>query len=438
MVPLDVRTANETLLRVLPAEDLTEALYELSPAELAGLFTRLGDEALADLLAELDPHDAARLITKLSRAQAADVLEEMDPDDAVEVVAELEPAAAEAVLVEMEPADAQGVRALMAYPEDSAGRLMTPDFIALGPELSANEALLVLRTIAEQVETIYYSYVTDPASGRLLGVLSLHRLVLARPTTPIGELMRPDPVKVRVDASREEAARLLDQHHLLALPVVDAQDRLVGMITADDAAEVLLEEAGEDIERLGGSQPLEEPYLRASIPHLFRKRVVWLLFLFVAGAYTGNVLNHFEATVNQVVALTFFIPLLIGTGGNTGSQTVGLLVGALRAGEVDFHDLLRVVRRELLVGLLLGVVMALATYVRAWTLGVDLHVGNVAAVTALCIVVWAAGVAAVLPLLLHRLRLDPAVVSAPLITTLVDGTGLLIYFTLAQWMLHLS
>jgi magnesium transporter len=438
MVPMDVKTADVAILRGMPAEDLAEELHTLAPAELAALFTRLGDEALADLLAELDAHDAARLITKLSRAQAADVLEEMDPDDAAEVVAELRPDTAEAVLIEMEPTDAQDVRALMAYPEDSAGRLMTPDFVALGPELSANEAMIVLRTIAEQVETIYYSYVTDPDTDRLLGVLSLHRLVLARPTTPIGELMIRDPIKVRADANREEAARLLDQHHLLAIPVVDADDRLLGIITADDAAEVLLEEAGEDIERLGGSQPLEEPYLRASIPHLFRKRIIWLLFLFVAGAYTSNVLSHFEDTLNQVVALTFFIPLLIGTGGNTGSQTVTLLVGALRAGEVDFHDLMRVVRRELVVGLLLGVAMALATYVRAWTMGVSVDIGNVVAFTALCIVVWAAVVAAVLPLVLHRLRLDPAVVSAPLITTLVDGTGLLIYFTLAQWMLHLG
>lgn len=425
-------------LWALPPAERADALRRLSPSELAGLFTRLGDEALADLLAELDAHDAARLIAKLSRAQAADLLEEMAPDDAVEVVAELAPAQAEAVLIEMEPTDARDVRALLAYPEDSAGRLMTPDFIALGPELSANEAMIVLRTIAEQVETIYYSYVTDPATDRLLGVLSLHRLVLARPTTPIGELMVTDPVKVRADASREEAARLLDQHHLLALPVVDAADRLLGIITADDAAEVLLEEAGEDIERLGGSQPLEEPYLRASIGHLFRKRVIWLLFLFVAEAYTGSVLRHFEETLSEAIALAFFIPLLIGTGGNTGSQSVTLLVGALRAGEVEFRDLPRVFVRELAVGLLLGGVMALATYIRAWTLGVGIEVGPVVAITALCIVVWAAAVAAVLPLVLHRLRLDPAVISAPFITTLVDGTGLLIYFTLARWLLHLD
>ncbi|HLH22730.1 MAG TPA: magnesium transporter [Chloroflexota bacterium] len=438
MTPHDVRTADLAALRALPAEDLAETLYRLDSAELATLFAHVGDEALADLLAELDVHDAARLITKLSRAQAADVLEEMDPDDAVDVVAELPPATAEAVLFEMEPTDAEDVRALMAYPEDSAGRLMTPDVVALAPDLTADEALYRLRTLAEQAETIYYSYVTDPATQRLLGVLSLHRLVLSRADTPIRELMIADPIKIRADASQVEAARLLDQHHLLAIPVVDAADRLVGMVTADDAAEVLLEEAGEDIERLGGSQPLDEPYLRASITHLFRKRIVWLLLLFVAEAYTGSVLRFFEETLSEQIALAFFIPLLIGTGGNTGSQTVTLLVGALRVGEVAFHDLARVLRREIVVGLLLGGVMGAATYVRAWTLGVGLEVGPVVAVTAACIVLWAAAVAAVLPLVLHRLRLDPAVISAPLITTLVDGTGLVIYFSLARWMLGLS
>jgi magnesium transporter len=438
MVLRDVYTADLAALRTLPPEDLAEALHRLDSTELAALFSHLGDEALADLLAELDVHDSARLISKLSRAQAADVLEEMDPDDAVDVVAELHPETAEAVLTEMEPTDAHDVRTLMAYPEDSAGRLMTPDVVALRPDLTADEAMHILRELAEHVETIYYSYVTDPADNRLLGVLSLHRLVLSRPTTPIRELMIAEPVKVRADASQVEAARLLDQFHLLAIPVVDENDRLVGMVTADDAAEVLLEEAGEDIERLGGSQPLEEPYLRASIPHMFRKRIGWLLLLFAAEAYTGSVLGYFEETLSEQIALAFFIPLLIGTAGNTGSQTVTLLVGALRVGEVDFHDLRRVFKREVVVGLLLGGALGLATYLRAWTMGVGLELGPVVGVTAACTVLWATAVAAVLPLVLHRLRLDPAVVSAPLITTLVDGTGLLIYFSLARWMLHLG
>jgi magnesium transporter len=425
-------------LRALPYPELAARLDALEPTALAALFTQLGDEALAELLAELDPYDAARLIGRLSRSQAADILEEMDPDDAVDVVEELAPREAEAILTEMEPAEARDVRDLMAYPPESAGRLMTPDFVAIQPELTADQALAILRRVAAEAETIYYIFVTEPPHDRLLGVLVLRNLVLSRPGTLVRDLMVTDVVKVRATADREEAARLLDQYHLLALPVVDDDDRLLGIITADDAAEVLQEEASEDIERLGGSQPLEEPYLRASIGHLFRKRIIWLLLLFVAEAYTGNVLRHFEETMSEMIALAFFIPLLIGTGGNTGSQTVTMLVSALRVGEVKFDDLMRVLRRELIVGLMLGAAMGAATYIRAWTLGVGLEVGPVVAMAALAIVVWAAAVAAVLPLILHRLRIDPAVVSAPLITTLVDGTGLLIYFTLARLMLHLD
>ena len=400
--------------------------------------TRLGDEALADIVAELDAFDAARLLGKLGRAQAADVLEEMDPDDAADVMGELDPSQAEAILQEMEQEEAQDVRELLNYPPESAAGIMTPDFVAVAPYLTADEALAQLGRVAEEAETIYYVYVTDPSTGRLLGVLSLRSLVLSPRWKLVSQLMYTDVTRIRADADQETAARLLDKHNYLALPVVDDADRLLGIITADDAADVLLEEAGEDIERLGGSQPLDEPYLRASIFHLFRKRVIWLLVLFVGGAFTGSVLSHFEETLDQVVALTFFIPLLIGIGGNVGSQTVTTLVRAMGVGEVQFRDIVRVFWREAAVGVLLGLVMGAVTYTRAWILGVGWEIGPVVAVTALFIVVWAAMVAAVLPLILHRLQIDPAVVSAPFISTLVDGTGLFLYFTIAGLMLHLS
>ena len=424
-------------LDACPPAELAEALIELEPEDLALLFVRLGDEALAELLAELDPFDAARLIGRLSRAQAADVLEEMDPDDAADVVGELEALEAEAILDQMEPAEADELRELLAYPPESAAGIMTPDFVAISPYLTVDEALAQLGRVAEEAETIYYVYVTEPSTGRLLGVLSLRSLVLSPRWKLVSQVMNTEVTRVRADADQESAARLLDRHSYLALPVVDADDRLLGIITADDAADVLLEEAGEDIERLGGSEPLEEPYLRASIGHLYRKRVVWLLVLFVAEAYTGTVLRHFETTLSEMVSLAFFVPLLIGTGGNVGSQTVTTLVRAMGVGEVDVPDLPRIVGRELIVGGLLGLTMGLATYIRAWTLGVGVEVGPVVAVTALFVVIWAALVAGILPLLLRRLRIDPAVVSAPLITTLVDGTGLFIYFTIARLMLGL-
>jgi magnesium transporter len=427
-----------TVLHTAPREELAQALADLSPLELGLLVTRLGDEALADIVAEIDAFDAARLLGKLGRAQAADVLEEMDPDDAADVMGELHPSDAEAILDEMEHEEASDVRELMAYPPESAAGIMTPDFVAVAPYLTADEALAQLGRVAEEAETIYYVYVTEPATGVLLGVLSLRNLVLSPRWKLVSQLMNVGVTRIKADADQETAARLLDHNNYLALPVVDDQDRLLGIITADDAADVLLEEAGEDIERLGGSQPLDEPYLRASIFHLFRKRVLWLLVLFVGGGFTASVLSHFEDLLDQVVALTVFIPLLIGIGGNVGSQTVTTLVRAMGVGEVQFRDLFRVFWREAAVGLLLGLVMAMVTYARAWLLGVGWEIGPVVAVTALFIVVWAAGVASVLPLVLHRLKIDPAVVSAPFISTLVDGTGLFMYCTIAGIMLGIS
>ena len=425
-------------LRAAPRDEVAQALHELTPSELGQIFARLGDEALAELFAELDAFDAARLIGKLSRAQAADVLEEMDPDDAADVVGELHPHEAEAILGEMEHAEAQDVRELLAYPPESAAGIMTTDFVAVAPYLTADEALAQLGRVADEAETIYYVYVTDPSSGRLLGVLSLRSLVLSPRWKLVSQLMNADVTRIRADADQETAARLLDRHNYLALPVVEEDDRLLGIITADDAADVLLEEAGEDIERLGGSQPLDEPYLRASIRHLFRKRIGWLLILFVAEAYTGTVLRHFEDTLTEMVALAFFIPLLIGTGGNTGTQITTTLTRALAMGQLGLGDAFRVLLKEWGTALLLGLVMASAALIRAWTLGVGTEVGLVVAVTAGCIVLWASTVAAVLPLALHRLKLDPAVVSGPFITTIVDGTGLILYFEIAKFMLGLN
>jgi magnesium transporter len=249
--------------------------------------------------------------------------------------------------------------------------------------------------------------------------------------------MAPSTVRVRADADQEVAARLLTDRNLLALPVVDDADRLLGIITEDDVADVLEAEATEDIERLGGSEPLNVPYRSSSVLLLVRKRVVWLLLLFVAEAYTGTVLRDFEGELSQVVALAFFIPLLIGTGGNMGSQTVTLIVRAMALGEVSMRDVGWIVFKELRVGMILGAVMAVVAFGRAALLGVGVDIGGVVALTILAICLWSAVVAAALPLLLRALRVDPAVVSAPLITTLVDGTGLVIYFEIARLLLRL-
>lgn len=424
------------MLRSIPPGALAAVLPELAPEQAAAVLHLVGGERAAEVMAELSPEDAARLLLQLSRREAAVILAEMDPDDATDVVEELPPAEAENLLGQMEATEAEDVRTLLGYPPESAGGVMTPEFVAVSPDLTADEALQAIRRVAEEAETIYYVYVTDE-SNRLLGVLSLRDLVLAHPETPIERLMNPNVVKVAADADREQAARLLAQYGFLAVPVVDAENRLVGIVTSDDVADILEEEATEDIARLGGSEPLEAPYLRVSVLDVVKKRVVWLLLLFVTGAFTANVLSYFEETLDRVVALAFFIPLLIGTGGNVGSQTVTTIVRAMAVGEIGYRDATRVLLKEMAVGLLLGVGMAVPAIVRAATLGVSVDIGLTVAVTVVVITTWAATVGALLPLLLRRLGADPAVVSAPLISTLVDATGLFIYLSLARLLVAL-
>jgi magnesium transporter len=360
----------------------------------------------------------------------------MEPDDATDVVDELDEAEARGILAEMRAEEADEIRELLAYPSHTAGGRMTPEFISISPNVTAAAGMRLLRAYAPSAETIYYIYVTDRAE-QLVGVVSLRDLIIADPQRQIREIMRHQVFRVPVDADQEEAARLLTEHDLLAVPVVDAKGRLVGVVTADDISDVLEEEATEDIERLGGSQPLTTSYLRAPLVDLFRKRIGWLMILFLAGTYTSFVLQTFSDTLSHLVALTFFVPLLVGTGGNVGSQIVTTVVRALAVGDVSVADARRVIGRELAVAVAIGLVMAAVIFIRAETMDVGLDVAKVVALSAVFIVVWSALVAAGLPLVLHRLRLDPAVVSAPLMTTLVDGTGLIMYLTTAHFLLGL-
>jgi magnesium transporter len=414
--------------RLGPA-DWADVVPRLDDDEVAALLASLPSDEIPQILEELAPEQTASVLQFLGEEKAVDLLEQMDPDDATDVLAEFDDEEAERILEAMEPDEAAEIRELMPYPPDTAGGRMTPAFVAIAPDVRADDAILMLRLVAEEAETIYYVYVLDDAE-RLLGVLSLHNLVLARPDTPVAELMIADPIRVRVDADQETAARLLTDNNLLALPVVDEGDRLLGIITQDDVADVLEEEATEDIERLGGSQPLDTPYRLASVPLLVRRRAGWLLFLFVAGLLTTQVLVQFEERLSEIAALTLFIPLIIGIGGNVGSQTVTTLVRAIAVGEVELRDVGWVLLKEMSVGLLVGLLLGIAGFIRGG-LAAGAQIGLIVGLTILAVTIWSASVAAVLPLVLRRLGLDPAVVSAPFITTLVDATGLLIYLSIA-------
>jgi magnesium transporter len=320
--------------------------------------------------------------------------------------------------------------ALLGYPEESAGRIMSPEYVSLRANMTVADALAKVRRVGSDAETVYALPVTDD-HRQLVGVVGLRALVLAPPGQSISALMTTRLYKVRADEDRETAARLVQEAGLIALPVVDSEDRLVGVITVDDAMEVIRVEETEDIALHGGSQPLGRPYMAVSVFYLARKRAVWLLVLILAAALTVNVLQFFEETLEQVVTLALFIPLLIDTGGNSGSQAATVVIRAMAVGEVRFGDLPKVVWREARVGVMLGVMLAVAGFIPVAAF-FDTDIALIVSTTLITICAWATFAGSMLPLLARRIGVDPAVVSAPLITTLVDATGLIIYFLFAQ------
>jgi len=437
------------LRAALERDDLAGAasiIAGLRAPDQANVFADLRDEAQRALLPELTPETSADILEKLGEAEVAElvadlptqtlieIVDEMEPDEAADLLGDIPPDKAQRVLAGLE--DPEEIHPLLLHPDDSAGGLMTSEFLALRRRMTAAEALEALRIWKPEAETIYYMFVID-AVGRLCGVVDLRQLVIADPGTRLADIMDPDVISVTVGADQEECARLMSHYDLLALPVIDHDRRLLGVVTIDDVVDVLEDEATEDIQRLGGSQPLGRSYLESSVWLVMRKRIGWLLLLFVTESLTGTVLRHFEDELQSVVALSFFIPLLIGTGGNAGSQSTSTIIRALAVGDIELGDALRSLWHELRVGLLLGLGMAVVAYVRALTWNSTPDLAATVALAILTIVIWANVLGAVLPLLATRLRIDPTVVSGPVMSTLVDATGLFIYFTVARLLMGL-
>ena len=410
-------------------------LRDLAPPDRARLVAGLQPDLADRLLAVIEPRTAANLLTSASPAAAAGLLAALDSDIAADILREIPDTTSASLISALPPARALVLNRLLSWPPDSAAAHMVPEALVISQGQDVESALTQLRlqTAAAPVDSLAaaYVYVVDD-ERRLLGVVSLQQLVLAAAGTQVAELTETDIITVDANTDDEVAARTLTENRLAALPVIDKEDRLLGVITADVAADILEDETTEDAERQGGSEPLEVPYLQASPVRLWRKRVVWLLVLFIAEAYTGTVLRYFEDELDAVVSLAFFIPLLVGTGGNTGTQITTTLVRAASTGEVRLRDLGKVLPKELTAAMMISATMATVGLVRAWTLGVGWPVMITVAVSLACIVLWSAFVASILPLLLTKTKIDPAVVSAPMIATIVDGTGLLIYFMIAK------
>jgi len=415
----------------MPEHDVAAELVRLGPVDQAVLFRLLPKDRALRVFERLEPAQQAVLLDSLGADEVTELIEGLDPDDRTRLLDEVPAKVAARLLDRMSPEDRRRTGILLGYAPGTAGRMMTPEYLSIRSELTAAEAIERVRRFGVDAETIDVLYVVDD-QRRLIGVVTLRSLVLAAADALVGSIMTAELVWASTDEDREEVARRLLAHDLLAIPVVDRERRLVGIVTLDDAVAVLEREDTEDVVRMGGASPLGEPYITASVPRVFRARVGWLLVLFVAEAFTGTVLRAFEGVLEEVVALAFFVPLLIGTGGNAGSQTTTTIVRAMAIGEVRFGDAARVMWKELRVGLLLGLTMAAVGTVRAVTWGTGHQLAFVVASALVAVVLLATFVGSFLPMVLRRLRLDPAVVSAPFITTFVDAAGLLIYFLLAR------
>ncbi len=418
----------------LAPEDLVELVNQLKLIEAAEVMLMLPTSRTIELFDQPTMTRRGAILEKLEPTRAAQILEGLSADERTDIIQQMGLTERRRVLAKVSNEVKAELEHLLRYAEHTAGGIMTTEFVRLDPMMSVGDALKHIRSVAREKESIYACYVLDPANGHLLGSVSLRDLVMAEVMQPITAVMRRKPVTVQTGEDQESVAHKIAKYNLLAVPVLDKESSVVGFVTVDDVVDVLIEEQTEDILKMAGVEAgaLDRPYFDNPILRVVRKRIGWLLFLFVAGTLTSKVLHSFESELATVVALTFFVPLLIGTGGNAGAQTVMTVIRSLSLGEIDVKHAWRVALREGTTGMLLGLLLGFAAFGQAYWVTHDWHLALTIGTTILAICVWSTTVGAIIPIAAHRFGVDPAVLSAPLITTLVDATGLLIYLTIAK------
>ena len=436
---------------------LRDILVTMNPSDIAALFVDLEDkqiplmfrllpkEQAAETFVEMEPEAQELLIQGFSDNELKEVLDELYADDAADIVEEMPANVVKRILKAADPELRSSINQILRYPENSAGSIMTTEYVSLRPHMTVEEAILRIRRQGVDKETIYTCYVT--AKDRtLMGLVTVKDLLLAEDDEiPISEIMLTNLISVNTRTDQEEVARMFNKYNFLALPVVDGESRMVGIVTFDDAMDVMEEEATEDIEMMAGMTPSEKPYLSSTPLELFKNRFPWLCMMMVSATFTGLIMTSFESALAKVIALSAFIPMLMGTGGNSGSQSSVTVIRGLSLGELSFKDIGQVLWKELRTALLCGIGLALVCFAKIWlidkmlfgneeiTLMVDLVV-----CCALCVtVIIAKAVGAVLPMVAKVAGADPAVMASPFITTIVDAVSLLVYFLFAKLILGL-
>ncbi len=417
--------------------DVAAFMESLDPEGTVLVFRLLPKELASDVFANLEPEDQQTIIAAATDKEVSELLEDLNVDDAVDMIEELPANVVKRVLKTARPDTRTLINQFLNYPENSVGSIMTAEFIDLRKSMTVKEAIARIRETGEDSESIYTCYVID--SSRVLeGVVTLRELLLAGDGTLVSDLMETEVITARTTEDQEEAVQRMMKYDFISLPVVDGENRLVGIVTVDDVMDVMEEEATEDFEKMAAMSPSEKPYLKTGVLDLAKHRIVWLLVLMVSSMVTGGILGQFEVAFAAVPVLVTFIPMLTDTGGNAGSQSSTMVIRGMAVGEIGLSDFLRVLWKELRVSIVVGVILSGVNFVRLaiqypHQIAVALTVSGAMLVT----VVLAKSIGSMLPMLAKRLNLDPALMASPIITTIVDGVSLVVYFSLAQQLLGL-
>ena len=435
-------TLRDILLTMNPS-DIAAVFSGLEENQIPLMFRLLSKEQAAETFVEMEPDAQEVLIRGFSDNELKEVLDELYVDDAADIVEEMPANVVKRILDHANPEMRKSINQILRYPEDSAGSIMTPEYVSLRPNMTVEEAILSIRRQGVDKETIYTCYIT--ASDRtLLGLVSVKDLLLASDDEMrLKDMMHTNIISVTTQTDQETVARMLSKYNFLAMPVVDGENRMVGIVTFDDAMDVLTEEATEDMELMSGMTPSEKPYLKSSTLELFKNRFPWLTLLMVSSTFTGLIITSFEDALASVVALTAFIPMLMGTGGNSGSQSSVTVIRSLSLGELKFQDIGAVLWKELRTSLMCGVALGVVCFAKIWLIDhllfanpdITLMVDLVVSLALVLTVVIAKIVGGLLPLGAKALGADPAVMASPFITTIVDAVSLLVYFMFAKMLL---
>ena len=435
-------TLRDILITMNPS-DVAAVFEDMDEAVLPLLFRLLPKELAAETFVEMEPESQELLIHGFSDAELKEVVDELFVDDAVDLVEEMPTNVVKRILRSADPEMRRMINEILRYPEDSAGSIMTTEFASLRPKMTVEEAIKRIRRTGVDKETINTCYVTD--QGKLIGALSLRTLILSDPDDVVEDIMEPHVISVSTTEDQETVAQMFSKYNFSALPVVDTENRLVGIVTVDDAIDVLQEEVTEDIEKMAAIMPSEKTYLRSTPWDLFRHRIPWLMLLMVSATFTGMILNSFENALAAQVVLTIFIPMLMDTGGNSGSQASVTVIRALSLDELEFSDLVQVIWKEIRAAVLCGAALAVVCFGKIMLVDrllmgnsdVTVYVAAVVCITMALTVLVAKIVGCTLPMIAKKLGFDPAVMASPFITTIVDALSLLVYFGIATTLLGL-